>query len=59
MDCINARQLASCVGTLAQRLQALQAAKAKGGTLGKAARIELTHPGGVLSSGSGLHRLTQ
>eukprot|EP00974_Lingulodinium_polyedra_P058970 5677415-Lingulodinium_polyedra.AAC.1 len=59
MDCVNARRLATCMDTLAQRPQAFQAAEAKGGAWEKAVRIELAHPGGVLSSGRGLHRLAQ
>ena len=58
MDSINSRQLATAMDTLAQRLQALQSAKAKGGSWEKASKIELTSTGGSLAGASGLQRLT-
>ena len=59
MDAINQNQLATCMDILAQRIQAIQAAKAKGGSWEKAAKIELALPQGALAGYSGLLRLTQ
>jgi hypothetical protein len=58
MDSINARKLETAMDVLAQRISAVQAAKSKGGSWEKAAKIELTLPPGQASSSSGLLRLT-
>eukprot|EP00974_Lingulodinium_polyedra_P018063 1749794-Lingulodinium_polyedra.AAC.1 len=59
MDAINGDQLAACMDILSQRIQAIQAAKTKGGSWEKAAKIELALPQGALAGSSGLLRLTQ
>ena len=59
MDAINQNQLATCMDVLAQRIQALQAAKQKGGSWEKAAKIELAVPQAALAGSSGLLRLVQ
>lgn len=58
MDLMNQGQYAELMDVLAQRLSALQAAKAKGGSWEKAAKIELTIPPGQAAAPSGLLRLT-
>jgi hypothetical protein len=58
MDSINARKLETAMDVLAQRIAAIQAAKAKGGSWEKAAKIELTLPAGQSAASSGLLRLT-
>ena len=58
MDSINARKLETAMDVLSQRINAIQAAKAKGGSWDKAAKIELTLPPGQSSASSGLLRLT-
>ena len=59
MDSINAGQLAAAMDVLSQRIVAIQLAKASGGSWEKAARVELTVPGGASTASAGLLRLTQ
>jgi outer membrane biosynthesis protein TonB len=58
MDAINGRQLAYAMDVLSQRIQSIQAAKAKGGSWDKAQRIELAVEPGAIASSSGMLRLT-
>ena len=58
MDPTNARKLETAMDVLAQRINAVQATKSKGGSWEKAAKIELTLLPGQTSSSSGLLRLT-
>ena len=59
MDNINARKLEAAMDVLSQRIAAVQAAKSKGGSWEKAAKMELTLPPGAPTTSSGLLRLTQ
>eukprot|EP00972_Heterocapsa_arctica_P014886 2192539-Heterocapsa_arctica.AAC.1 len=59
MDSINTKQLSTAMDVLAQRIQAIQTAKTKGGSWQKAAKIELVTQHGSSVGSSGMLRLTQ
>ena len=59
MDHINSGSLTQAMDVLSQRIQAIQSAKAKGGSWEKASKMELLMPSGVQSAASGLLKLTQ
>ena len=58
MELISRKELAQAMDVLAMRIQAIQAAKGKGGSWEKASRAELIMQSGVPSAASGLLKLT-
>ena len=59
MDKVSIQELEGAMGTLAQRIAAVQAARRRAASRGRAAREEHTLPGQAPTTSSGLLRLTQ